>query len=97
MVETGMIRRIDNLGRIVLPMELRRTKGISEGTPVEISVSSEGILLKKYCPEEDLSGMAKDFMRAVEASDTDLGEEKVGEIKLNLQKIMKLLYVEISG
>jgi AbrB family looped-hinge helix DNA binding protein len=48
---TGIVRYIDNLGRIVIPKELRRTYGISEITPMEIFTSSDSIILKKYQPE----------------------------------------------
>lgn len=56
---TGIIRRVDDLGRIVLPKEVRRKVGISEGTPMEIFTSDEGIVLKKYYPENELEGMTK--------------------------------------
>lgn len=58
---TGIIRRVDDLGRIVLPKEVRRKVGISEGTPMEIFTSDEGIVLKKYYPENELEGMTKKF------------------------------------
>ena len=48
MKSTGIIRRIDDLGRIVIPKEIRRTLRIGEGSPMEIFVTEEGILLKKY-------------------------------------------------
>jgi|HigsolmetaAR202D_1030399.scaffolds.fasta_scaffold12089_2 looped-hinge helix DNA binding domain, AbrB family len=47
---TGIVRRIDDLGRIVIPKELRRTYGIAEGDPVEIYTSDEEIVLRKYKP-----------------------------------------------
>lgn len=47
MKDTGIVRKIDNLGRIVLPIELRRTLGIEEGTPVEIYTSGDTICLRK--------------------------------------------------
>jgi looped-hinge helix DNA binding domain, AbrB family len=47
---TGIVRRIDDLGRIVIPKELRRTYGIAEGDPVEIYTSDEEIILRKYQP-----------------------------------------------
>jgi transcriptional pleiotropic regulator of transition state genes len=50
MKATGIVRRIDELGRIVLPKELRRTLGIKEGDPVEVFVQGEQIVLKKYAP-----------------------------------------------
>ena len=45
---TGIVRRIDELGRIVLPIELRRTLGISEHDALEIYVKQDSIILKKY-------------------------------------------------
>lgn len=48
MKSTGIIRNIDPLGRIVVPMELRRTLDIQEKDPMEIFVDGESIILKKY-------------------------------------------------
>ncbi|MCL6456977.1 MAG: AbrB/MazE/SpoVT family DNA-binding domain-containing protein [Gorillibacterium sp.] len=47
---TGIVRRIDDLGRIVIPKELRRTLGIKEGDPLEIGVDQDKIVLWKYLP-----------------------------------------------
>ncbi|EEM13319.1 AbrB family transcriptional regulator [Bacillus pseudomycoides] len=48
MKSTGVMRKLDPLGRIVIPMELRRTLAIQEKTPLEIYVEGEKIILKKY-------------------------------------------------
>ncbi|MEC2938435.1 AbrB/MazE/SpoVT family DNA-binding domain-containing protein, partial [Bacillus cereus] len=48
MKSTGVTRKIDELGRIVLPKELRRTLGIAEKDPIEIFVEEEKIILQKY-------------------------------------------------
>ncbi len=48
MKSTGIVRKVDELGRIVLPKELRRTLGISEGDPIEIFTEGETIILRKY-------------------------------------------------
>lgn len=59
MKATGIVRRIDDLGRIVIPKEIRRTMRIREGDPMEIFTSREGeILLKKYSPVGELSEFA---------------------------------------
>jgi AbrB family transcriptional regulator, transcriptional pleiotropic regulator of transition state genes len=47
---TGIVRKMDNLGRVVLPTELRRTLNIKKDEPVEIFVDNEKIVLKKYSP-----------------------------------------------
>lgn len=49
MMSTGIIRRIDGLGRIIIPKEIRESLGIKEGTPMEIMVNDEDdIVLKRY-------------------------------------------------
>ena len=50
MKETGIVRRVDELGRIVLPVELRRNLDIEERDALEIYVDGEQIILKKYQP-----------------------------------------------
>lgn len=50
MKSTGIVRRVDELGRIVLPIELRRTLDIAERDPLEIYVEGSAIVLKKYRP-----------------------------------------------
>ena len=50
MKSTGIVRRVDELGRIVLPIELRRTLDIAEKDAIEIYVDGESIILKKYEP-----------------------------------------------
>ncbi len=49
MKETGVVRRIDDLGRIVIPKEIRRTLKINDGDNLEIYVTDDSIILKKYC------------------------------------------------
>jgi transcriptional pleiotropic regulator of transition state genes len=50
MKSTGIVRKVDELGRVVLPIELRRTLGIGEKDALEIYVDAEKIILKKYAP-----------------------------------------------
>ena len=50
MKATGITRKVDELGRIVLPKELQRTMDIDVGTPLEIFVEGDGIVLQKYSP-----------------------------------------------
>ena len=50
MKATGIVRKVDELGRIVLPMELRRILGINKEDPVEIFVEDKNIILRKYEP-----------------------------------------------
>ena len=51
MKATGIVRRIDDLGRVVIPKEIRRTMRIREGDPLEIYTSNDGeVIFKKYSP-----------------------------------------------
>lgn len=50
MKSTGIVRKLDELGRITIPKELRTTYGIKEGYPIELTTAEEGILLKLYRP-----------------------------------------------
>lgn len=61
MKATGVVRRIDELGRIVIPKEIRRTLKIKEGTPLEIYSGEDGeLLLKKYSPIVEISAVANE-------------------------------------
>ena len=60
MKSTGIVRRVDELGRIVLPIELRRTLDIEEKDALEIYVEGSSIVLKKYRPSCILCDSSKD-------------------------------------
>lgn len=66
MKATGIVRKVDELGRIVLPIELRRTLDIDIKDPIEIFVDDEYILLKKYEPACVFCGNAKNVRRIKE-------------------------------
>lgn len=61
MKATGMVRKLDQLGRVVLPIELRRTLGIEINDPLEIYVDEEKIIFKKYEPACVFCGNALDI------------------------------------
>ena len=66
MKATGIVRRIDDLGRIVVPKEIRRTLRIREGDPLEIFTDREGeIILKKYSPIGELSQFAGEYAESL--------------------------------
>ena len=66
MKATGIVRRIDDLGRVVVPKEIRRTLRIREGDPLEIFTDREGeIILKKYSPIGELSVFAKQYAESL--------------------------------
>ena len=81
MKATGIVRRIDDLGRVVVPKEIRRILRIREGDPLEIYTGNAGeIVLKKYSPINDMNQVATEFAESaavnlgctVAISDTDM-------------------------
>lgn len=62
MKATGIVRKVDELGRVVVPVELRRTLGIDIKDPLEIYVDFDSILLKKYEPACILCGSNDELM-----------------------------------
>lgn len=66
MKATGIVRRIDDLGRVVIPKEIRRTLRIREGDPLEIFVDRDGeVILKKYSPISELGDFAREYAEAL--------------------------------
>ena len=66
MKATGIVRRIDDLGRIVIPKEIRRTLRIRESDPLEIFTDREGeIILKKYSPIGEMNTFAKQYAESL--------------------------------
>ena len=77
MKATGIVRRMDDLGRVVVPKELRRTMKISEGTPLEIFIDKDGsIIFRKYSPVGELNESAKNMAECISSGeDTVLAAE----------------------
>lgn len=72
MKATGIVRRIDDLGRVVIPKEIRRTMRIREGDPLEIYTAADGeVIFKKYSPIGELSKTALQFAEVLNRA-TDL-------------------------
>lgn len=61
MKSTGVVRKVDRLGRVVIPIELRRNLDIEEKDALEIFIEGENIILKKYAPACIFCGQAKDI------------------------------------
>ncbi|MDO8964949.1 MAG: AbrB/MazE/SpoVT family DNA-binding domain-containing protein [Coriobacteriia bacterium] len=66
MSDTGIVRRVDDLGRIVIPMELRRTLGINVKDPLSISVEGERIILRKHQDSCVICGSTDEIVRVRE-------------------------------
>lgn len=69
MKATGIVRRIDDLGRVVIPKEIRRTMRIREGDPLEIYTENDGeVIFKKYSPIGELSSFATQYTEVLSKS-----------------------------
>lgn len=69
MKATGIVRRIDDLGRVVIPKEIRRTLKIREGDPLEIFTGNDGeVVFKKYSPMGELTSFSADYAGALAES-----------------------------
>lgn len=62
MKDTGVVRKIDELGRFTLPMELRRKLNIEIGDPLEVFVEGESIILRKYIESDVFTGSTEDLI-----------------------------------
>ncbi len=65
MKATGIVRRIDDLGRVVIPKEIRRTMRIREGDPLEIYTDSGEVIFKKYSAMGEMSSLASQYAEAL--------------------------------
>lgn len=67
MKATGIVRRIDDLGRVVIPKEIRRTMRIREGDPLEIYTDRDGeVIFKKYSPIGELHSFASEYAETLQ-------------------------------
>lgn len=87
---TGIIRRIDDLGRVVIPREQRRNLGIREGDPLELFEDHEGIYFKKYNPGTRLAESVKRLGREVN-EDLGINEDTRREVVEALRKTEEML------
>lgn len=66
MKATGIVRRIDDLGRVVIPKEIRKTLKVKEGMPLEIYTDKEGgIILRKFLPFSEMSSLSEEFAQCI--------------------------------
>ena len=80
---TGIVRKVDELGRIVLPIELRNKLGIAEKDPIEIYVDGSSIILKKFEPNCVFCGNSKDLITYNEKLICKKCQEKLSDIIIN--------------
>ena len=96
MKSTGIVRKVDELGRVVIPIELRRTLGIAQKDALEIYVDEDKIILKKYMPNMTCSITGDDSDDNLRLIDGKLifspegAEQLIKEIQDSLKKIIRI-------
>ena len=84
MKSTGIVRRIDDLGRIVIPKEIRRQLRVKEGDPFELFLEGDYVCFKKYSTEPELKGAIEGLHAVIYGEDSpveDLPAEQAASIK----------------
>lgn len=90
MKNLGFVRKVDSLGRIVIPKEMRDVLHIEIGTPLEFYADNEGIVLKKYMPD-DFSEKVKELKIMLNEQIESIGLDRCIEIEDELVKIQTIL------
>lgn len=80
MKSTGIVRKLDQLGRITLPKELRITYGITEGSPLEIYTDGDCIIVKKFQKAEEVNVIASQLMAALLNSNISVSSNTYAEL-----------------
>ena len=81
---TGIVRRIDDLGRVVIPKEIRRTMKIREGDPLIISTIENGVLFEKYDVNADITDSLK---QVIDNYEDDLTKDEIESIRKVIKSI----------
>lgn len=90
MLATGIVRRVDDLGRIVIPIEIRKRMNITEGQPMELYVEGESIIFKK---NDFLEGSRRVIKKTIDfiKKDTDLSPEKKFDVLTKMKEALATL------
>ena len=95
MKETGIIRRVDDLGRVVIPKEIRRNLGIYEGDPLEIFLHEDCICLRKYSTDklEKVYDAFKDLVDFAEEEGGFYMKTLVSDLQAEVEERLKEIFV----
>lgn len=91
MKATGMVRKVDDLGRIVLPIELRRNLGISVGDPVEFYVDGQTIIVKKYDTTGSVAELVDRLEQEIRMKARLLTTKQVAALDEKLQELKEIV------
>ena len=95
MEATGIVRRVDDLGRVVIPKEIRRNLGIHEGDPLEIFLHEDCICFKKYTTNK-LKKVSDAFRELVDFAEEEGGfymKTMVSELQVEVEERLKEIFI----
>lgn len=87
----GVTRRVDDLGRIVIPKEIRQVLGIVEGTPMELFLSENGIYMEKHSYKTKAADLVRSLSEMIDSAEMELGLDKAEKIQAHMAEIWKLI------
>lgn len=97
MKSTGIIRRIDDLGRVVIPKEIRRALRIREGDPLELFTVQGGVCFKKYNPISDARDIVKSLEEFLDDCDTSPTRQALAEKIKEIYAVLDEADAETEG
>lgn len=94
MKATGVVRRVDNLGRLCLPKEIRRTLHIAPEDPIEFFVDENSIVLRRYDSYGDMQQLLDNVERSIRMSDTLIPAKQMNKLLGKLKEMRAILREE---
>lgn len=91
MKATGIVRRVDDLGRIVIPKEIRRKLGIAEGTPMELFTEDKKVIFQKYIPAPDFKQSVDDLRKVFYETEEFFDAETANKIEEHIKALTETL------
>lgn len=91
MKATGIVRRVDDLGRIVIPKEIRRQLGVSENTPMELFLEDKSLIIRKYETNNCIKDRLDEFKSVFYDSREDLDSETANAIEVHINALLGIM------
>lgn len=90
MKATGIVRRVDDLGRIVIPKEIRRVLGITEGTPMELFIEGGKVIFGKYNTSERILERINELQNTLYEDESMFGNENVRKAEEHIRALKEI-------
>lgn len=94
MKATGIVRKVDDLGRIVVPKEMRRSLSIEVGDPVEFYVDGDCIVVKKFDIAGDVEQVLDTLERSIQMKDSLLTPEQLSALNAKIEEMRAIAHIQ---